>query len=387
LLLICKSKDLSEIIYFCLEGWGYEVDVLEDEISLAHIKKREPDLIIIDFPSSYKSSLNLCQELKKDFVTKPVPVIVLIDRRQLRKPLLTLEHGIDDYLLKPPDPLDLRVRVEMALRRTQYSFYTNSLTNLPGGRIIEEIIKMRLLKKEKFSFAHIDIDNFKYFNDRYGYLKGDKVITQTAYILYQSVRYSGSGKDFVGHIGGDDFVFITSPDREKQLCCEFIYQFDRLIPLHYSKEDRIKGCIEVEDRNGQARKLPLMSVSISVVNNNDREFDNIVQINETLASLKAYLKKIPGSKFMVERRGSDRGLRGRIQKELFPTAYETVSRRNSTLPLGQILIERGMITKDLLDEALDTHWRRGLPLGEVLKDSGLLKEDELEDILSSQKRF
>jgi len=387
ILLIAEDKNLAEIIYFCLEGWGYEVSVLEERPDLTEIKRRQPNLILLDFPASYKENLLLCKKIKDDVATSSLPLIVLIDKKQLRKHLLTLKQGIDDYLLKPPDPLDLRVRIEMALRRTQYSFYTNSLTNLPGGRIIEEILKEKISNKEAFSFAHIDIDNFKYFNDKYGYLKGDKVIIQTAYILYQTVKRYGNRKDFIGHIGGDDFVFITSPDKEKIISSEFVSEFDRLIPFHYPKEDRIKGYIEVEDRSNQIKKIPLMSVSIAIVNNQYRDFDNIIQINEALAELKSYLKKIPGSKFMSERRKFNQGKKGRKPQTLTSSHLRISSfKRNNYLPLGQLLLDKGKIDSLSLEEALDIHFKKTLPLGEVLKDKGLIKEEELKEFLSLQKR-
>ncbi len=386
ILLIARDKNLAEIIYFCLEGWGYEVDILKENPNLAEIKKKEPDLIILDFPFSHKEGLSLCREIKEGFVTSSLPLIVLIDKKQLRKHLLNLKHGIDDYLLKPPDPLDLRVRIEMALKRTQYSFYTNSLTNLPGGKIIEEILKEKITKREPFSFAHADIDNFKYFNDKYGYLKGDRVITQTAYILYQTVKKYGNPKDFIGHIGGDDFVFITSPDKEKIIASEFIYEFERLMPLHYSPEDRVCGYIEVEDRTNQLRKVPLMSISIAIVNNQQREFKNVVQINDALTELKSYLKKIPGSKFMVERRGLNQGRKQRRPSFSLIQNREVLDKKNKYLPLGQLLLNRGKITPYLLEELLDIHFKRAIPLGEILKDRGVIADEELQKFLSLQRK-
>ncbi|MFC1514420.1 diguanylate cyclase [Candidatus Omnitrophota bacterium] len=385
-LLICADKDLAEIIYFCLEGWGYEVETLLGSVdSIDQIKAREPDVIIVDFPSSYKESLALCQEAKSDFVAKSIPLIVLIDKRQLRKHLLSLKHGIDDYLLKPPDPLDLRFRVEMALRRTQYSFYTNSLTNLSGGRIIEELIKSRLCAKAKFSCAHIDIDNFKYFNDRYGYIKGDRVIVQTAYILHQVMKKFRSDDDFLGHIGGDDFVFITAPEKAALIASEFIAEFDRLIHLHYSAQDRRRGFVSVEDRAGIQRDIPLMSVSVAIVDNANREFDNIVQINETLAEIKSFLKKAPGSKFMIERRTMHHGPKARASARPLQRAVRSSPEEIRAKPLGQILLEKSLITQESLEQMLDLHWRRDLPLGRVLKDMGIIDSDGLERVLSWQK--
>lgn len=381
ILCISWDSDLIEIISFCLEGWGYLFSSLgKDNLDLAQIKKREPDLIIIDLASPRKELLEFCEKLKEDFITASVPLIILIEKRQMRSYLLKLKQGIDDYLIKPPDPLDLRVRIEMALRRTQYSFYTNSLTKLSGGRIIEEKLKEKLLNKEKFSFGYIDIDNFKYFNDKYGYLKGDQVITQTAYILAETVRNFGNRTDFIGHIGGDDFVFITTPDKEQIIAQEFIYQFDRLIKLHYSPEDRERGYIITRDRTNQERKIPLMSVSIAIVNNKDRSFNNILQINEAVAGIKTFLKKRKGSNFMIERRGTVDFQK--IEKKKLPSLKTPTGSPHK--PLGQILLERGMIDALTLDSILQVHWRKGIPLGEILKDRGILEENLLRQLLLQQ---
>jgi len=384
LLIISSDKNLREVLNFCFDGWGYEV-FLQDKDTLIHdispIKKISPDVIVVDVHSASKAHLQICRLLKDDFQTAFIPVITLINKRQLRAQLLNLKQGVDDYLIKPPDPLDLRIRIEIAMRRSQYSFYATPLTGLPGGRIIEEVITERLKKEASFSFGYVDIDNFKYFNDVYGYLKGDRVIMQTAYMLYTAIKRFGNAGDFIGHIGGDDLVFITSLEKYKGVCQYFILMFDRVIPFHYSLEDRKQGFIVARDRTHKIKKMPLMSVSVAIVNRkNAAEFKNIIELNERMVEIKQYLKGIVGSKFMADRRNL------RVEELHDPQIYKKDEDLASNYkPLGQILLEKNVISSEQLDEALKVHWKRGIVLGEVVKELGFVKEEDLQEALSAQK--
>lgn len=380
LLIISSDSNLKEVLNFCFDGWGYEVflfDDIGDEITT--IKKISPDIIVLDIQSARKDQLKICKILKDDFATAFIPVIVLINKRHLRSHLLSLKQGVDDYLIKPPDPLDLRIRVEMAMRRSTYSFYTNALTGLPGIKFIEEILAERLHKRISFSFGYLDIDNFKYFNDLYGYLKGDRVIRQTAYILYSTIKKIGSEGDFVGHIGGDDFVFITTLKRYRDICQHIITLFERVVSLHYYPEDRKRGFIVARDRSRNIKKIPLMSVSIAVVNiTSDTNISNLIEINDRLAEIKRYLKNISGSKFMADRRSAK-------DTTVTPEVYERDTYTETPKLLGQILIDKKVITPEQLEEALEIHWRQGLSLGEVLREMGVLKEEELKEALRLQQ--
>jgi len=373
---------LREVLEFCFDGWGYEVfmeDAIARDINL--IKKISPDVIVVDVHSASKAHLEICHLLKNDFITAFIPIITLVNKRQLREQLLHIKQGIDDYLIKPPDPLDLRVRIDMAIKRSQYSFYASPLTGLPGGRIIEEVLRERIKKETRFSFGYIDIDNFKCFNDIYGYIKGDAVIMQTAYILYNSIRQFGNKDDFIGHVGGDDFVFITTHERHRQVCEEFIHAFDGIIPYHYCAEDRLQGYVVGRDREKKVRRIPLMSVSVAVVNKKDHEhLRTTIEINEKIAEIKHYLKAIAGSKFMADRRSHT--------ETRNPKDSHVPSRQNHTTrykPLGQILLEENVISPQQLDEALKIHWRKGLVFGEVLRELGFVDEKELHAALESQK--
>lgn len=385
ILIISSDKKLREVLNFCFIGWGYEV-YLQDfsPHDTNSIKKISPHVIVIDVHSASRHQLEICNSLKDDFTTKFIPIITMINKRQLRSQLLNLKYGVDDYLIKPPDPLDLRIRVEMALRRAHYIFYSSSLTGFPGGRIIDEVLRERLKKSDPFSFGYLDLDNFKYFNDAYGYLKGDRIIMQCAHILYTVVKKFGNKDDFVGHIGGDDFVFITTPDRYEDICQNFIVMFDKIVPFHYSDDDRKQGFIIAKDRNNKIRKVSFVSASIAVVTRiSAEEFTSNIEINERVTEIKHYLKDMPGSKFMADRRTKDKSRVSEI-----PRLYRRDEKLMSSYrPLGQILLENNTISAEQLDEALRMHWEKGIILGETLLGLGFLKEEELKAALNSQRAF
>lgn len=381
ILIISSDKNLREVLKFCFDGWGYEVLLYTaSPRDAASVKKASPDVIVVDVHAAKRTDLEICRILKDDFITAFIPVVTLINKRQLRAHLLNIKQGVDDYLIKPPDPLDLRIRVEMAMKRAQYNFYASPLTGLPGGRIIEDALRDRLRSDEPFSFGYLDLDNFKFFNDTYGYVKGDRAIMQTAYMLYKTVSTHGNRNDFIGHIGGDDFAFITTPDRYEAICGSFINNFAKIAPFHYSATDRQKGFIVARDRTHAIKKIPLMSVSVAIVNRfKDSTFKNVLEINEKVAEIKRYLKTFEGSKFMADRRIS--GIGNRHASSVCKT---NPIRDSSYRPLGQILIERGVLSAQQLDEALSVHWRRGLRLGEILTELELIEQEELSRALGEQ---
>ena len=383
ILIISSDGKLREVLHFCFDGWGYEVVLWETyQEDIVGIKKVFPDVVVIDVQSARLSDLKICSLLKSDFLTASIPVITLINKRQLRNQLLSLKEGVDDYLIKPPDPLDLRTRIEIAIRRSQFSLYANPLTGLPGARVIEEVMKEKLDKGQSFAVEYLDLDNFKCFNDAYGYLRGDNVIMQTAYMLYDTISKFGNSDDFIAHIGGDDFVFITTPDKYETICQNFIFLFDRIIPFHYSQADRKKGFIMAHDRSGKIKKIPLMSVSIAVVNvRKDFGIKSVVQINERIAEIKKYLKTMAGSIYMADRRTPEG------KKPLDPLMHKRDNVLYSYKPIGQILLEKNIISNQQLQEALRVHWKRGVILGDVLKDLGFIDQKQLQEVLDVQQDF
>jgi diguanylate cyclase (GGDEF)-like protein len=179
------------------------------------------------------------------------------------------------------------------------------LTRLPGGMAIEHQLQNSLDRKEPIALCVMDIDNFKSFNDRYGYAHGNMVIKETAKIVEQATRMFGKRTDFVGHIGGDDFVVITGPDSMDAVCTEIIRQFDQIAPHFYNDEDRRKGYLLGKTRQGVEMKFPLVTISIAIVTNRQRRFDNPLGISEAAAELKDYAKTFPQSLYVVDKRRTE----------------------------------------------------------------------------------
>jgi len=307
---------LREILLYLLQAWDYKVVIVEEgEDVIESLKKENPGLVIIDASFEGKRGLEICQEIKSDFLTSYIPTIVLIDKRQLRRDLLRIEQGVDDYLIKPPDPIDLEIRIILALRSAAHHFNANALTRLPGNKLIERELTERLESKAPFSFHYLDIDNFKSYNDKYGYIKGDEVIMQTAATVSKNVKAYGNENDFVGHVGGDDFVVITLPEKAELIAKNTLRDFDAFVPTCYSETDRKTGFIVTKDRSGRIANIPLMSLSIAIVNNTKNQLSSLFELMDLTTELKEYLKGLPGSNFMVNRRIIDRGITGRKNKK------------------------------------------------------------------------
>ena len=178
------------------------------------------------------------------------------------------------------------------------------LTRLPGGIAIENVLKKRIDSSQPIAFCVLDLDNFKAFNDRYGYANGSEVIKETAHIIENAVKLKGSPEDFIGHVGGDDFVVITTPDYMREVSTEIISQFDRCILGFYDPVDRESGHILGKTRQGVLMQFPIMSISIAIVTNERRNLTNPLETSEIAAELKDYAKTIPKSIYVVDKRRS-----------------------------------------------------------------------------------
>jgi len=186
------------------------------------------------------------------------------------------------------------------------------LTRLPGGIAIENVMKKRIKEDERIAFCLMDLDNFKAYNDHYGYAKGNDLIIATADVIDKSVEKFGAEGDFIGHIGGDDFVVITGSESYSIICKDVVEEFDKMVPSFYDEVDRSRGYISGEDRHGNKRKFPLASISIAVVTNSSRKLENHIQFGEIAADLKEYAKSMDGSVYVVDQR---RDKDGQVVKE------------------------------------------------------------------------
>ena len=161
-LLAEHEAGIAEIIQYLLKAWDYDtITTAKGSAVLEMVRQEQPDIIIIDWGLPDMDGLKVSKALKEDFLTAHIPIIVLIDKKQIRKKMLEIEQGVDDYIANPPDPIDLEVRMELALRRTSHQLYANALTKLPGNKQIEKAIHSRMDEKKLFSVAYYDIDNFK----------------------------------------------------------------------------------------------------------------------------------------------------------------------------------------------------------------------------------
>jgi diguanylate cyclase (GGDEF)-like protein len=176
------------------------------------------------------------------------------------------------------------------------------LTRLPGNLVIQRRVEELLQRDIPFAHAFIDLDHFKAFNDRYGYQNGSDIIKMVGGMIEQIVKLEGNPDDFVGHIGGDDYIFLTTPDKVESLAQKFINEFDKKIPEYYSEQDRQTGSFTGEDRFGVKRKFQIMTVSIAIVCSEMSNYESATAISYECARMKEHLKRLPGSNYMIDRR-------------------------------------------------------------------------------------
>lgn len=273
---------------------------------MARVSRSYPAALVIDGSEPSVEALRLCRQIKREVFTAVVPIIVYVEMGSDETAAAALEAGADEVLTRLVTARENDLRVALALRRAERDVSVHPTTRLPGTVQIERDFAERLKSGQKFAVCYADLDHFKEFNDRYGYHRGDRVILITSRILRDIVRAYAPG-GFVGHIGGDDFIFSV-PLESMRTCCEDILEiFDTLIPLQYSKEDQRTGTFVGKDRRGNEYEVPLMSLSIGVVTNDQRELTHTAEISELAAEMKTYAKTFPGSLYVVDRRTGEGG--------------------------------------------------------------------------------
>ncbi|MFZ3089275.1 MAG: response regulator [Nitrospirota bacterium] len=304
ILIVDDERSITSLITSMLQEFGYttiEASTGEEALSIAQAE--QPDLILLDINLPGIDGFQTLKRLKNSVSTGRIPVILLSGIKDAKEKARGLNLGASDYITKPYSSLELEARVRLLLQRREEEHSTSPTTRLPGNIAIEREINAKIKEKAPFSVCYIDLDNFKAYNDNYGFLKGDAVIKQTAKIITDVVREYGNDSDFVGHIGGDDFIIITTNDKDDIICSGIIDAFSRIIPLYYNREDRNRGLIELENRRGQIEKFPIMTMSIAVVTSNEqRRLEHMAQISDIAAELKKAAKKMEGSVVIRDRR-------------------------------------------------------------------------------------
>jgi diguanylate cyclase (GGDEF)-like protein len=269
---------------------------------LPHIYMDPPDIILIDGNYLQHTGGRLTQELRSNTVFGHLPIIALFRKDDL-KDLSWQDLAIDDYIFSDEPDLSIQKRLEFISKRSVQELDKNPLTRLPGNESIIRHIQFTIDKGEDVAIAWVDLDNFKPFNDRYGFSRGDEVLLATARIITNASQEISQDQIFVGHIGGDDFVFICPAAGIRRLCEEIISRFDMVIRNFYNDEDLDQGGIISTSRDASVMKFPIMSISIAVVLNEKGRYDHYGQAAQDATDIKKYIKSLEGSNYMIDRRG------------------------------------------------------------------------------------
>ena len=285
------------------EAQGFPVTVLSDPAEVSAIILRgAPSLLFIDADRMGPEGLELVRELKRDAFTAIIPITMLSESHHPERVNAWFQAGTDEVITGMFTVAEQRARLDAMSVRTVRDVSVHPSTRLPGTTEIDRDIRRRLDLDQQFAVCYADLDHFKEFNDRYSYYDGDRVIYILSRILHDVVRGLVAQDGFVGHIGGDDFIFIIPLDEVSRVCTETLSVFDTLIPFQYNEQDRRAGYFFGKDRRGQLHRVPMMTLSIGIVTNQNRSFTHPAQVSELATEMKSYAKTLPGSVFVVDRR-------------------------------------------------------------------------------------
>jgi len=303
ILVVEDDPHIRHILKFRLERVGYQVSTAENgQEGLDKVHEEMPDLVLLDVMMPVMDGREVCRRIKSQFNTSHIPIIMLTAKADIHDKVEGLGDGANDYLTKPYEPKELLLRVQNILHWSRAQRDASPLTGLPGNISIEQEASRRIAQERPFAFLYADIDNFKVVNDYYGYSRGDEAIRATAALLTETVRQFGNDDDFVGHIGGDDFVVMTTPDKADAVAERLKTEFDKRVSGFYNNVDLDRGYIEVLDRQGVLRRFPVMSLTVALVSTDALPVTHYAKLIDTVSELKRYGKAQSGSVVVRERR-------------------------------------------------------------------------------------
>ncbi len=299
------ARPVHPLVRQWVEAKAFPLMVLESAEEVESIVLRGfPCILFVDANRPGKDGTELVARLKGDAFTAIVPVAMLSESHDAERVQSWFAAGTDEVITGLFSPAEQRARLEAMLVRTQRDVSVHPSTRLPGTTEIEREIRRQLEAGTEFAVCYADLDHFKEFNDRYSYYDGDRVIYLVSRLLHDVVKGMSGSRGFVGHIGGDDFIFIIPSGDISVVCTEILNVFDTLMPLQYNDQDRRAGYFFGKDRRGQLHRVPLMTLSIGIVTNRNRRFAHPAQVSELATEMKSYAKTLPGSVFVVDRRTS-----------------------------------------------------------------------------------
>ncbi len=294
---------MRRIVTQSLDRASYEL--IEAESGPSGIQcavEQHPDLILLDVMMPEMDGFEVIRRLRTHPITQGIPIILLTALGEMSEKVYGMQLGADDYITKPFDPRELRARVQTHLKRSEQYIQSSPLTNLPGNHSIHQFMSKRLDSREPVAVIYFDLANFKSYNDRYSWLAGDEIIKRLGQIIVNAVLEAGDKDIFVGHIGGDDFVVVTRPEFAEPIGRRAVREFDAMIPEFYTPVDRENGYIDTMDRQGEMRRVPIVSLGAAIVTNEHRILEHPLQVAQIAAEVKRFLKTLPGSQVAFDRR-------------------------------------------------------------------------------------
>jgi PleD family two-component response regulator len=302
-LVVEDEAHLRDVLRIQLESENFEVLQAKDgreglEVALQAL----PDLVLLDVMLPHMDGYEVCRRLRGTFATRHIPIIMLTAKSEIEGRIQGLEGGANDYVSKPWEKKELMLRIRNALDWSRQQRAASPLTGLPGNVSINDELRRLLALEKPFAMLQIDIDFFKAFNDHYGYTRGDQAIQALARILVETSHRFGGSSNFIGHIGGDDFVVLTTPEMAEPLGEAITTEFDEAVKGLYDPEDFARGYVEVPNRRHHIERFPIMTVTIAMVNTERHSVTHLAQLIDIAQELKAHGKGIPGSVVVGERR-------------------------------------------------------------------------------------
>ena len=302
ILLADDSHAIRFLVTEILTNAGFTVVQAQDgQEAVDKTYKENPDLLILDYEMPKKTGFEVVKEIRSRTGYLHTPIIIFTAVTDKSTKLEGLGLDIDDYLTKPADEDEIVARVKLLLKRSQQKMDSNPLTHLPGNPSIQARIEREIATGKPFAVLYCDLNNFKSFNDKYGFEAGDRVLKATADTIVAAAKQDPNS--FVGHIGGDDFIVVSSFDKAEPIAKKIAAQIDKIAPTFYSPEDQAQGYMVSTNRKGEVEKFPFLAMGIGVVHNTKKPLTSFAQVSNIGSELKCLAKQHEkGSFYMLDRR-------------------------------------------------------------------------------------
>mgnify|MGYP006287271385 CR=1 FL=1 len=283
ILVVEDDFDISNMLQLYFKSQGYEVYVApRGGVALEMTRQKMPNVIVLDIMLPDIDGYEVCRQLRTNLRTSHIPIIFLTQKDERSDKIHGLELGADDYITKPFDVEELRLRVRNTIKSAEIASLTSPSTGLPSGRLIEEQLR-EIMRQEDWGILYIGINGLNAFNEVYGFVAGEEVLRFTGMLLNDVIDELGTADDFVGHIGGDDFWIITRRDLIEPIKEELKERFEQSVGTHYDFMARQQGYIVVKDDDGSEKQVPLMNLAIGTLTVEDGPFADIREITEAAA--------------------------------------------------------------------------------------------------------